>query len=306
MARSMWTGVVSFGLVSVPVALYSATKEHEVSFHQFQRGTSDRIRYQRVNVRTGEEVPYDDIVKGAEVGDGQYVIVESEELDAIAPGRSRALEIHSFVGLDEIDPIYFQKSYYLGPGSPETAKTYALLRDAMAQARRAAIGTLVMRGKEYLCAIRPEETLLVLETLYFADEVRDPKEQVDPLPNRAKTAQNELAMAAQLIDSMTDTWNPDQYRDTYTDRVKSLIAAKKKGKEVTVAAQAPEATNVIDLMEALRASVDAAKQGRRAPAKKATKAAPAKKATKAAPAKTATTAKKTAPAKQARPRAKAS
>src|SRR5215831_6740105 len=111
MARSMWTGVVSFGLVSVPVALYSATKEHEVSFHQFQRGTSDRIRYQRVNVRTGEEVPYDDIVKGAEVGDGQYVIVESEELDAIAPGRSRALEIHSFVGLDEIDPIYFQKAY---------------------------------------------------------------------------------------------------------------------------------------------------------------------------------------------------
>src|SRR5262245_50278217 len=291
MARSLWTGVISFGLVSVPVALYSATREHEVSFHQFQKGTKDRIRYQRVNERTGKEVDYANIVKGSEVGDGRYVMVEQGELEQVAPGRSRSLDIHAFVSLDEIDPIYFQKTYYLGPASEETAKTYALLRDAMAKSGRTAIGTLVMRGKEYLTAIRATEDILVLETLYFADEIRDPQREMDRLPGRAKAQPAELKMAAQLIDSMTGPWKPDDYRDTYTDRVKGLIDAKKKGAEVVVAEQAPEATNVIDLMEVLRASVDAARSGRasaksgarkaaKAPAKAASKApkAPAKKA----------------------------
>src|SRR5689334_18786786 len=160
MARSIWTGVISFGLVSVPVAIYSATQEHEVSFHQFEKGTNDRIRYKRVNERTGKEVDYDNIVKGADVGGGDYVMLDQEELDSVAPGRSRSLDIDRFVELDDIDPLYYDKTYFLGPGREETEKVYGLLRDAMADSGRAAIGTLVMRGKEYLAAIRADGDLL--------------------------------------------------------------------------------------------------------------------------------------------------
>jgi DNA end-binding protein Ku len=299
MARPIWSGVISFGLVSIPVGLYTATKEHEVSFHQFQRGTGDRIRYQRINERTGKEVDYGDIVKGADIGDSRYVIVEPDELDAIAPGRSRSLDVHTFVDLGEIDPVYFQKTYYLGPSSPEAAKAYALMRDALADSNRIAIGSLVMRGKEYLASIRPERDVLVLETMFFADEVRQPSEQLDSVPARAKAKPQELQMARQLIDSMAGSWRPEDYRDTYTDRVKDLIAAKKKGDEITVAEAAPEATNVVDLMSALQASVEAAKQGRGTPSRgrssrTAAKKAPASRAT-APPAKAA----KSAPKKKA-------
>jgi DNA end-binding protein Ku len=312
MARPIWTGVISFGLVSVPVRLYSATHEHEVSFHQFEKGTSDRIRYRRVNERTSKEVEYEDIVKGADVGGSNYVMLDPDELDAVAPGRSRALDIHAFVDLDDIDPIYYQKTYFLAPGSEETAKTYALLRDAMTKANRAAIGTLVMRNKEYLTAIRPQDDLLVLETMFFADEVRDPHEELDDLPGKARPRPQELKMATQLIDSMSGPWKPTDYRDTYTDRVKELIDAKKEGAEITLAEQAPEATEVTDLMEVLRRSVEAAKSSRK-PAKKAAKKTAVKKATgtkkatakkaaaKKAPAKKAAAAKKkAAPAKKAK------
>jgi len=264
MARSIWTGVITFGLVSVPVKLFSATHDHEVSFHQFQKDTSDRIRYQRVNERTGKEVDFDDIVKGADVGDGTYVMLDPDELESVAPGRSRSLEIHTFVEQADIDPIYYQKTYYLAPGSDETARTYALLRDAMADADRVAIGTLVMRGKEYLAAIRAHDALLVLETMFFADEIRDPKEELDSVPSRASAKANELKMASTLIESMTGPWKPEEFRDTYADRVNDLIEAKKKGHEITVAEQAPAPTNVVDLMAVLRASVEAAKQRRSA------------------------------------------
>jgi DNA end-binding protein Ku len=303
MARPIWTGTINFGLVSVPVAMYSATHEHEVSFHQYEADTSDRIRYQRVNERTGKEVDYGDIVKGTDVGGGKLVLLDQDELDSVAPGRSRSLDLHRFVDVDEIDPIYYQKSYWLGPGSEETERTYALLRDAMADANRAAIGTLVMRGKEYLTAIRADGKLLLLETMYFADEVRDPEEAVGSLPGQSKAKPAELAMAQQLIDSMSGKWDPSDYRDTYTDRVNALIKEKKAGKEVTAAEPAPAATNVTDLMEALQRSVEAARKGRaakKAPAKKATaKKATAKKATATkATAKKATKATKKAAAKK--------
>jgi DNA end-binding protein Ku len=261
-ARAIWTGVISFGLVSVPVEMFSATREHEVSFHQFERGTTDRIRYLRVNERTGKEVDYADIVKGADLGDGEHVLVDRKELDEIAPGRSRTLDIHQFVDLDDIDPIYYQKTYYLGPGSDETVKTYALLRDAMAEANRVAIATLVMRSKEYLAAIRVDKNLLVLETMYFADEVRDPQDVIERMPSRTRATSQELRMAGQLIDSMTGQWKPTDYRDTYTDRVKELVEAKRAGAEVVTASKPPEATNVIDLMDALRRSVDKARKDR--------------------------------------------
>jgi DNA end-binding protein Ku len=253
--------------------MYSATHEHEVSFHQFEKGTSDRIRYRRVNERTGDEVDFDNIVKGADVGGGDYVMLEQEELDSVAPGRSRSLEIDRFVGLEEIDPIYYQKTYYLGPGNEDTAKVYALLRDAMADADKAAIGTLVMRGKEYLAGIRPEGDLLILQTMYFADEVRDPKEQIDDLPGRGAAKKSELSMAQQLIDSMSGRWRPEEFRDTYTDRVKKMIKEKKKGKEITTAEPAPEPTDVTDLLEVLRQSVDRAQASRSGQKGTASKAA---------------------------------
>ncbi|AGL15940.1 Ku protein [Actinoplanes sp. N902-109] len=295
MARPIWTGSLTFGLVAVPVGMYSATHDHEVSFHQFEKGTGDRIRYKRVNERTGKEVEYDDIVKGTDVGGGKYVLLDQEELDSVAPGRSRSLEIHQFAELDEIDPVFFQKTYFLEPGSDETVKTYALLRDAMADANKAAIGTLVMRGKEYLTAIRPDGDILVLHTMYFADEVRDARKELDRQPGRSKAKPAELSMAAQLIDSMSGPWKPKDYRDTYTDRVTKLIDAKKKGKEITEAEAAPEPTNVTDLFEVLRRSVEAAQKTKKAAKKTAPK--------KAAPKQTA--AKKTA-AKKAAARKKAS
>ncbi|MGX7681632.1 non-homologous end joining protein Ku [Jatrophihabitans sp. DSM 45814] len=285
MARAIWTGVISFGLVSVPVGLYSATEEHEVSFHQFEQGTTDRIRYKRVNERTDTEVEYADIVKGADIGGGHYVMLDQDELDAVAPGRSRSIDIQTFVDLEEIDPIYFQKSYYLGPPDQDTAKTYALLRDAMSDNNKAAIATFVMRGKEYLAAIRADGDVLVLETLYFADEVRDPKSELKNLPAAVSGRGKELKMAGQLINSMAGNWRPADYHDTYTERVNALIAAKGKGAEVNVAEEAPEPTNVIDLMAALQRSVESARGNKSTPgksssAKKAAKKnAPAKKVT---------------------------
>jgi DNA end-binding protein Ku len=283
MARAVWSGLISFGLVSVPVGLFTATQEHQPSFHQFAKNSTNRIRYKRVNERTGKEVDFENIVKGVDVGGGEHVMVTDEELEQIAPGRSRALEISGFVDLDEIDPIYFNKAYYLAPSGDESKKTYALLRDAMAKTNRAGIGTFVMHGKQHLAAVRAAGNTLVLETLFFADEVRDSKSMLDNLPGKTSFSKGELNMATQLVESMADAWNPKQYRDTYTDRVNELIAAKRKGNEVQVADDAPEPTNVVDLLEALRRSVDTARGGGTKAAAK--KAAPRKASAKKAPAK---------------------
>jgi DNA end-binding protein Ku len=250
MARAVWSGMISFGLVSVPVGLFTATEEHEPSFHQFADGGSDRIRYKGVNERTGREVEFSDIVKG--------------------------------VDLDDIDPIYFNKAYYLAPAGKENKKTYALLRDAMADTNRAGIATFVMHGKQHLAAIRASGNILVLETLFFADEVRDAKKVLDNLPGKTSFSKGELAMATQLIKSMDETWKPEQYRDTYTDRINDLIEAKRKGNDVEVADEAPQATNVVNLLEALRRSVDSARRGGGRATDSATNRAPAKRASKAA------------------------
>ena len=229
MARAVWSGMISFGLVSVPVGLYTATQEHEPSFHQFAKGVTDRIRYKRVNERTGREVDFTNIVRGAEVGDGEYVMVSDEELEQIAPGRSRALEISGFVDLDEIDPIYFNKAYYLAPAGEESKKTYALLRDAMAKTNRAGIGNFVMHGKEHLAAVRAAGNTLILETPFFADEVREAKAMLDHLPGKTSFSKGELNMATQLVESMGEDWNPKQCRDTYTDRVKQPDRGQTQG-----------------------------------------------------------------------------
>jgi DNA end-binding protein Ku len=263
MARAIWSGVLSFGLVTVPVELYSATESHRPGFHQFAEGTADRVRNQRVNERTGDKVGYSDIVKGADTGGGNYVMVDQGELDSVAPGQSRSLDIHTFVDLDEIDAIYFNKTYFLGPGSEEAARAYALLRDAMGDSGKAAIASFVMRGKEYLAAVRADSGLLVLETLFFADEVRDPHAEIGNLPGNVEVSRQEMRMARQLVDSMSGPWTPSDYRDTYADRVHDLIEAKKSEKKPQPATGPPAETNVTDLTAALQASVDAAKKAPR-------------------------------------------
>src|SRR5579884_111590 len=270
MARAIWSGSLSFGLVSVPVELYSATEDKTIHFNQFEAGTSDRIRNKRVNERTGEEVEYSDIVKGYDVGGGEYVIVTPEELEAVEPGRSRNVEITDFVDLDAIDPVYYQKSYFLGPKGEQAERAYGLLRKAMEDSGKVAIATLVMRGKQYLVAVRPESRALVLETMYFADEVRDPVKEVPGLPAADEFTDREVATAKMLIESMTSAWEPDRYHDTYRRQVEELIEQKRRGEEVVVEAKRAEPTKVVDLMAALEASVAAAR-GREAPAASATK-----------------------------------
>jgi len=260
MARAIWTGSVSFGLVNVPVGLYSATQDHQVHFHQFEKGTSSRIRNERVNEDTGDEVDYEDIVKGAELRDGEYVMLTQEELESVEPGRSRTIDISDFVDAAEIDPIFYQKSYYLAPSNDAAKKAYALLAKAMTKAERIGVATFVMRGKQYLAAIRPRDDVLVLETMFFADEVRDPKAEVDTLSARTRVGGKDLDMAVSLVKSLTTRWKPESYRDTYTERVEQLIEAKRKNREIVLPATTEETDEkVSDLLSALQASVDAAK-----------------------------------------------
>ncbi|WP_217140313.1 Ku protein [Streptomyces sp. AC627_RSS907] len=269
MARAIWTGVITFGLVSVPVGLFTATEDHTVHFHQLQRGTSDRIRNRRVNERTGKEVGPDDIVKGFEVGEGEYVVVEPEELEEIAPGRSRTLEITDFVDLDRIAPVYFGRSYYVAPRGKEYLKVYELLRTALAETDKAGVATFVMRNRQYLTALRAEDRVLVLQTLHWADEVRDPVRELPGLPSERAGHGKELDMALRLVDALSGPWEPDRYRDTYQEKVRELVRAKAEGEQVAPAQEAPPATNVVDLMDVLRSSLDRAKGtgGRPSPAK---------------------------------------
>ncbi|MEU3317143.1 Ku protein [Streptomyces sp. NPDC006662] len=257
MARPVWAGNLSFGLVSLPVGLYTATDSHTIHFHQLQRGTSDRIRNRRVNERTGEEVQLDEIVKGYDTGD-EYVLVEPSELDDIAPGRSQSLEIAGFVDLAEVDPIFFDKTYYLGPSGKEYGKVYSLLEQALAKAGKAGIATFVMRQHEYLVALKAEKGLLTLHTLHWADEIRDPKKEIDALPGKAKASEQELTMAEQLIGAMSMDWDPEQFHDTFQEKVAALIEAKRAGESVEKAEPAAEPTGAVDLMEALRASLERA------------------------------------------------
>jgi DNA end-binding protein Ku len=275
MARPIWSGSINFGLVSVPVSLHSATRSHTIHFHQLQRGTSDRIRNKRVNERTGKEVDYEDIVKGREVSDGEYVVVEPDELDAVSPGRSRTLDINTFVDLDQIDPIYFEKTYWLAPGKGDP-KPYALLTKAMAETNRAGIGNFVMRGKEYLAAIRADDGRLMLHTMLFADEVLDPDQELPEVPDLRKAQGKELEMAVTLVESMGGEWDPADYRDTYTERVEQLVKDKHAGREVRAEPEPERPAEVSDLAEVLRQSVDQAKGSRKGGTKKSSNAGKSK------------------------------
>lgn len=267
MARPIWTGTLSFGLVAVPVGLYSATEDHAIHFRQLQRGTSDRVRNQRVNERTGKEVAYGDIVKGFELADGEYVVVEPEELERLSPGRSKAIAITGFVDLAEVDPIFFDKTYYLGPRGKEFTQVYGLLHRALSETGRAGLANFVMRGKQYLAAVRAEGDVLVLQTMHYADEVRDPHREIDGLPENVEPTERELAVARQLIEALSADWDPNEYQDGFAAQVRELVEAKLEGKEVVTAEAAPDSTNVVDLMEVLERSLQQAAAPADAPAR---------------------------------------
>ena len=300
--RAIWKGAVSFGLVSIPVKLYTATEEKDVSFHQVHREDGGRIRYKRVCQIDGEEVAYADIAEGYELPSGETVVLTDEDFADLPLTSSRVVDVLSFVPLEQVDPIYFAKSYYLEPEKNAT-KPYVLLRDALQQADSVALVKVAIRTREALATLRVRDGVLVLETMVWPDEVRTP--DFGFLDEDVTVRPQELAMAESLIESMTGDFDPDLYHDEYREALEKVIEAKIEGREVVEQPVQEEDTgSVVDLMAALRASVAAAKKGRgeadddEAPAKKApARKAPAKKTAAKAPAKKAA-AKKT-PAKKA-------
>ena len=263
MARAVWKGVVSFGLVAVPVKAFSAVRDHDVHFHQIERKTGARVRNRKVSEETGREVDADDIVMGYEIGKGEHVTFDADELDELRPASTRAVDVTDFVALDEIDPVYYERTYWLAPDGETSVQPYQLLRAAMEDRELAAIGTVVMRNKQYLAAIRPLEGALAMSTMRFADEVVHRKD-VEGVPDRrTKPDEKMLRMATQLVDSLTTDWKPESYHDTYTEELRSRIRAKEKGEDITTEPEATKSPEVVDLMQALEDSVKKAKSGRR-------------------------------------------
>ena len=284
MPRAIWSGAISFGLVNVPVKLYSATSPKTVRFHQLSRETGSRIRQKRVDPATGDEVAYENIVKGYEISPETYVVVSSEELDTLAPEKTKTIDIEDFVDLVEIDPIYYDHSYYLAPATGG-AKAYRLLLEAMREAGKVAIGKIVIRSKQQLCALRPSGDAMGLSTMLFGDEVLSP-DRLDELDsvNEAEATKRELTMAQQLIESLSADFEPEKFKDEYRERVLDLIERKAAGEEIAVQPEAEEEAPAPDLMAALEASLaevrsgssDDAAEPRRPPPKPAKRSGSAK------------------------------
>src|SRR4051812_38949447 len=280
MPRSIWTGAISFGLVTVPVKLYSAVQRKTVRFHQLDSADGVRISQKRVNPVTGEEVPWDRLVKGYEIAPERYVLVDPAELEALETEKTRTIDIEDFVELSDIDPVFYDHPYYLAPGTGG-AKPYRLLLDAMAETGKVGIATVVIRSKQHLVALRPMGDVLGMATMLFQDEVVPPDRIDDlPEPGDVKTTDKELAIAKQLVESLAGPFEPEKYRDTYREEVLALIERKAAGEEIAVAPEAEEApAEVPDLMAALQASLDQVRErtGDAKPKPKAKKKAPPRK-----------------------------
>jgi DNA end-binding protein Ku len=260
MPRSIWRGAISFGLVNVPVKLYSAVSKKTVRFHQIDAESGQRIRQQRVNPGSGEEVPYEQIVKGYEISPDRYVTITPEELESLEPQKTRTIDIEEFVDLEQIDPIYYDHPYYLAPDKG-AAKAYKLLLDAMEEADKVAIARVVIRSKENLVALRAYGGAITMETMLFPDEVTQPEsiEELSAVDGDVKTTKRELDMAKQLIESLSGDFDPSGYRDEYRERVLDLIERKAAGETITIEEPVAEQKEVPDLMAALEASISASK-----------------------------------------------
>jgi DNA end-binding protein Ku len=273
MPRAIWSGAISFGLVNIPVKLYSAVSKKTVRFHQIDAESGGRVRQKRVGP-DGEEIAYEQIVKGYEIGPDRYVTISPEELEALEPQKTRTIDIEDFVDLEQIDPIYYDHPYYLAPDTG-AAKAYRLLVDAMEDSGKVAVARVVLRSKEHLVAIRPRDGALAMETMLFADEVipADALEELAAADGDVQTSDRELAMANQLIDSLASDFEPEKYRDEYRERVLDLIERKAQGETIVIEEPEAEPEKVPDLMAALEASIASAKT----PAKKSAKKPAAKK-----------------------------
>ena len=260
MPRAIWSGAISFGLVNIPVKLYSAVSRKTVRFHQIDAESGQRIRQQRVNPESGDEIPYEQIVKGYEISPDRYVTITPEELEALEPQKTRTIDIEQFVDLEQIDPIYYDHPYYLAPDKG-AGKAYKLLLDAMREADKVAIARVVIRSKESLVALRSLDGAITIETMLFPDEVVEPDsiEELASVDGDVKTTKRELDMAKQLIESLSGDFDPSQYRDEYRERVLELIEKKAAGETITIEAPEPERKEVPDLMAALEASIAASK-----------------------------------------------
>jgi len=295
MPRTMWKGAISFGLVTIPVAVYPATEEKTLRFNQIHEEDGGRIRMKRTCSVDGEEVPYDEIVKGYEYEKDRYVVLTDEDFDKVPVESSRAIDIVQFVDLDEIDPMLYKKSYYLVPDETG-AKAYALLREALSQDNKVGIAKVSFRDKEHLAALRFKDESFVLETMYWPDEIR--AADFGGVDVDVKVRAQELEMARQLIENLTAGWDPEEFTDEYREALLRIVEAKISGEEIEVVEAEPTA-KVVDLMEALKASVAAAKKqtgnGDETPAKRS----PAKKSTAKKTTAKKSTAKKTTARKKA-------
>ncbi len=262
MARAIWSGAISFGLVNIPVKAYTAVREHTVHFNQLDKGSGSRIRYEKVAEKSGKEIASDDIALGYEVSRGKYVTVDPDELADLRPRSTRTIDIGDFVDLAAIDPIYYNRTYWLAPDGEAAGRAYRLLLAAMEQQQRVGIGSVVMRTKQYLAAIRPLDGALAMSTMHFADEIV-PQSDIAKLPSgRAKVDAKERRLAAQIVDSLSTDWDPSRYHDTYTEELRDLIDRRSKGEQVVVEEAPAARAQVTDLMEALQASLDAAKKAK--------------------------------------------
>jgi DNA end-binding protein Ku len=306
MARAIWSGTISFGLLNVPVRLFSAVARRNIALREIRESDSARIKHRRVAEGTDEEVPYENIVKAYELTPGQYVPLSKDEMAALAPEKTRAIDVQDFVDIEEIDPMYFDSPYYLGPAEG-AEKAYSLLAAAMESSGKAAISRFVFRNKEHLAAIRAADGVLTLTTMRFHDEVVPPSELDDALPDKApKVAKREREMAEQLIDSLSTEFEPNAYKDEYREQLLALIEQKAEGKEIVAPeAEEPKATKAPDLMAALEESIAAVKEKGAAGGKE--KAAKSKAAgTKSSGAKKGKAKAKGSASKSSRSKAKAS
>lgn len=261
MPRAIWSGSISFGLVNIPVKLYSAVSKKTVQFNQLDARTQSRVKQKRVSSETGEEVPWEQIVKGYELGSGTYVVITDEELAALDPKALKTIDIDEFVDLADIDPIFYDNAYYLAPD--KAPKPYALLANAMEEEGKVGIAHFVLRTKQYLAAVRPKDGRLLLSTMVYADEINDPSSipELDEVRD-IELSEKELAMARQLIETLAADFEPEKFHDTYREAVLGLIEQKAEGEEIVTPAASIEPERVVDLMAALEASVAAAKESR--------------------------------------------
>jgi DNA end-binding protein Ku len=302
MPRAIWKGSISFGLVNIPVGLYSAEKREEISFHLLDRRNMARVRYKKVNEETGAEVPWDETVRGYEYEKGHYVVLTDEDLKRAAPEATQSIDIIDFVDIEDISPLYFDKPYYLGPDK-KGARAYALLRETLRRTGKAGIAKVVIRTKQYLAAVVARGDVLTLEILRYAHELRDPGE-LDVPTGKEGVSERELEMAERLVEGMVEDWDPEKYKDTYRDDVMKLIekrveAGQTEGSDEPVPAPKRTEGKVVDLMALLKQSVEqrGSGGGEKKPAKKsarkpAKKAPPKKAAPKRAAAKKSTSAAK--------------